>query len=317
MIKLKRVQIIVFLFIVSLVSAGCSNLGLIRPTASPAFIHSYKYVQIEGFSEETNDRFRKFFQDTLDYKDRKVAVFDCDGTILGQVPHYLADESIYTYANENKNLKPQLVKNMTTRSNVGEQYVVDRIKYLAGMNASTVQNLGADCFENNYEGKFYPEILKLIGNLKNFGFEVWIVSASPEVLYEKFVSERTGVPVTRIIGVKSVIKNGVITDEMVHPVPQDNGKEFTIDTFIKTKPLFAAGNSRGDFEMLSASRMLKLIVNPDDTKKEKIFNGMTLKEYAKNYNWVIVNCNDVPEPGFPSVSSKVFNIKKNTSHPKE
>lgn len=32
---------------------------------------------------------------------RKVAVFDGDGTVIGQVPYYLADEALYRYADKN------------------------------------------------------------------------------------------------------------------------------------------------------------------------------------------------------------------------
>lgn len=31
---------------------------------------------------------------------RKVAVFDGDGTVIGQVPYYLADEALYRYADK-------------------------------------------------------------------------------------------------------------------------------------------------------------------------------------------------------------------------
>ena len=310
MIKRKSFQIFTLLFLFFFIPTGCSHLGIEQKTS----VSNYAYSHIKGFSDETNQRLKNFLEKTLDYPDRKVAVFDCDGTIFGQVPHYLADESLYAYANRNRIRKFDIIKNMTTKSNVGEEYVVNRIKYLAGLKAITVEDLGADCFKKHYKDKFYPEILKLIKNLENYGFEVWIITASPEVLYEKFVSNVTGVPATRIIGVKSVIKYGVITDQIIHPIPQDAGKEYTIDTFIKTKPLFAAGNSRGDFEMIETSTMLKMIVNPNDSRKEKVFDGMTLKEYAQKNNWLIVKCKDIPEPGFPSVSSKVFGIKKNLSH---
>jgi len=295
-----------FLFLLLFIPSGCSYSGIEhgKPSVSAA---DCKYIQIKGFSQETNQRLQNFLEATVDYPERKVAVFDCDGTIFGQVPHYLADESLYEFANQNRMRQPEIIRNMTTNSMDRKEYLIDRIKYFAGMKASTVENLGADCFKSHYSDKFYPEMQKLIDNLKNYGFEVWIITASPEVLYEKFVSKVTGVPETRIIGTKSVIKYGIVTKEIVEPVPQNEGKAFTIDTFIKTKPLFAAGNSRGDFEMMQTGTMLKLVVNPNDTRKEKIFDGMTLKEYAQKNDWVIVTCQDVAEPGFPNVCKRQTN----------
>ena len=37
---------------------------------------------------------------TLTMNNRKVAVFDGDGTVIGQVPYYLADEALYRYADK-------------------------------------------------------------------------------------------------------------------------------------------------------------------------------------------------------------------------
>jgi hypothetical protein len=81
-------------------------------------------------------------------------------------------------------------------------------------------------------------------------------------------------------------------------IPQDGGKAQALETFIKAKPLFVAGNSRGDMEMMNESVGLKLIVNPDGDKIEKgseagLMNGYTVKSYWEKNNALIVNCNDV------------------------
>ena len=44
---------------------------------------------------------------------------------------------------------------------------------------------------------------------------------------------------------KSVVVDGVLTNEIVLPIPQDDGKANVIPTFIKTRPLVVGGNSRG------------------------------------------------------------------------
>ena len=77
-------------------------------------------------------------------------------------------------------------------------------------------------------------------------------------------------------------------------------------------PLFVAGNSRGDKEMIEFSKGLKMIVNPD----EHIAPDQTesISDYAKNNNWLVVKINDVPAKDFPSVSSKKFGIRLNKTH---
>ncbi len=50
--------------------------------------------------KQVNERIESFLNSTISIKERKVSVFDCDGTTFGQVPHYLADEALYQYADE-------------------------------------------------------------------------------------------------------------------------------------------------------------------------------------------------------------------------
>ena len=182
-------------------------------------------------------------------------------------------------------------------NNVGKAYVEDRAHFLAGMTPEEVANLGYDCYVESYQGKFYPEMKQLIANLKEYGFEVWILTASPEFLYQKFLSEELGTPEVNILGMKSVVVNGVLTNEIVLPIPQDDGKANVIPTFIKTRPLVVGGNSRGDMDMLNQSCGLKIVVNPDDKTvrgpEDGPMNGLTVKGYWEKEGAVIVRCNDV------------------------
>ena len=231
------------------------------------------------------------------------------------MPHYLADECLYTYAKQHPERKPALIKKMTTMSNVGHDYVEARIKYMAGMTTQEISELGKSCFKR--EGyRFYPEMVALIELLKEHGFEVWPISASPQFLYQGFVADALDVPVDRIIAVKSIVGSGwVTTDEIVVPIPQDEGKAETVYTFVEATPLFAAGNSRGDFEMIETSSAFKLIVNPDPDKKKEVFGGETLKGYAETHGWDVVLIQDEEAPGFPNLTSREFKIKKNRSEP--
>ena len=69
---------------------------------------------------------------------RKVAVFDGDGTVIGQVPYYLADEALYRYADKNYKDRndPQakskiaiLNRMVKDGNNVGKAYVEDRVHF--------------------------------------------------------------------------------------------------------------------------------------------------------------------------------------------
>lgn len=286
----------------------------------PGFAQNYHYQKIAGWSDLTNSKIQNFLESTVTMKQRKVAVFDCDGTLFGQCPHYLADEALYDYAvrtykgkkDANSIAKMKIVDQLLHGNNVGVEYVKNRIRFLSGTTSEKIQNIGYDMFKEKYQNKFYPQMKNLLSNLRNFGFEIWIISASPELLYQRFCCEQLGVSEDRMLGVRSLIKaDGTVTDQLVYPVPQDEGKAEVVNTFIKAQPLFAAGNSRGDMEMMNTSVGLKLILNPDNTKKEAAFGGKTCKEYwAADPNCVTEYVRDVPENDYKYVCDQL-GVKKN------
>jgi phosphoserine phosphatase len=295
---------------------------------SNQYLSAQKYKKIEGWSPEINNRIERFLDSTKNLNERKVAVFDGDGTVFGQVPHYLADEALYLYADENfrgKNdslslAKMKILNEMVADgNNVGKPYVEDRVHFLAGMTTEEVEEMGYQCYLKSYQGKFYPEMKALISNLKAYGFEVWVLTASPEYLYQKFIAVELGLPNVNIVGAKSVIVDDRLTDVIVMPIPQDDGKANTIPTFIKARPLLVGGNSRGDMDMLNQSKGLKIVVNPDDVtvrgKEDGSMNGHTVKSYWEKEGALIVKCNDVRDSKVRFHTGE-WKIRENRANPK-
>lgn len=309
---MRKIIIILFIFI--------TNISL---------INAQKYNYIKGWSKEANTKIEKFLDSVKNYKDRKVAVFDCDGTVFGQVPYYLADEALYMYADNNYKGKTDeksqqklaiLDRMVKDGDNVGKSYIEDRVHFLSGLSPEEIRQIGVDCYHKTYKGKIYPEMKEFINNLKNYGFEVWILTASPELLYQKFISEELGIPPLNVVGAKSVIENNKLTDQIILPIPQDDGKAYTIETFIQAKPLVVGGNSRGDLDMLNESVGLKVIVNPDNNtvrpKEDGVIAGYTVKSYWENNDGIIVYCKDSVDPTI-NYHTKQWNIRtnKDTSKP--
>ena len=172
-------------------------------------LHGQEYRPVIGWNDEINYKLEAFLNGTMTVNSRKVAVFDCDGTTFGQVPYYLADEALYRYADrtlksrndkearEKLAILDRMVKN---GDNVGKVYVEDRVHFLAGLTPEEIETIGYDCYHEAYRGKFYPEMKQLIANLKAYGFEVWILTASPELLYQKFVAEAFGISPGQVVG---------------------------------------------------------------------------------------------------------------------
>ena len=300
-------------------------------TLSVFFADAQTYRYIKGWSKDANDKIESFLNSTITMKERKVAVFDCDGTLFGQAQYYLADEALYMYAKEHyegKNDKMSKEKMaiiddmLHGPDNVGIAYVQKRIKFLAGLTPDDISKMGNDCYHQKFSRKMYPEMKEFLANLEEYGIEIWVLTASPEFLYQRFVHEQLGIPVDRIIGVKSTVRDGITTDEIVTPVPQDWGKSETIHTFIKARPIIVGGNSRGDMEMMDESVGMKLIVNPDNVKIEQnhagAMKGMTVKQYwDKDPNSVEVYCNDVDDQPNMHYVSRDWKVKPNKLNPKK
>jgi phosphoserine phosphatase len=267
---------------------------------------------ISGFTPQANQQLNDFLQNTRQETGRKIAVFDGDGTVLGQTPHYLADECMYQWVEQHPDHNQEVLDSLKAQSNVSLPYVQNRIHLIAGMSLQEYRDMGETCFNTYYKNKIFKPMQDMIAVLQQEGFEIWIVTASPEGMYQQFLAKAFQIPITHIIGVKSVIRNGIITDEIIPPVPQDHGKKEAIETFVQDVPLLVAGNSRGDKEMIEYSRGLKMIVNPD----EHIAPDQTesIADYARHNHWLVVRIPDVPDPDFPAVSSRKYGIRLNKTH---
>ena len=76
--------------------ALCLAVVMILTSSFALTAQTYRYIK--GWPKEANDRIESFLNSTIPMKERKVAIFDCDGTLFGQVPYYLADEALFGFA---------------------------------------------------------------------------------------------------------------------------------------------------------------------------------------------------------------------------
>jgi HAD superfamily phosphoserine phosphatase-like hydrolase len=123
-----------------------------------------------------------------------------------------------------------------------------------------------------------PIILDLITYLQKRGVIVWIVSASPALLIAEAM-KYFGIK-SELIGVKNIVKDGVMTAELETPMPVVEGKVACIKKFIneKIKPILGAGDSMNDLPMLEYSD-IKVVVN----------RANALSEIAKSSGWTLLD----------------------------
>jgi phosphoserine phosphatase len=117
----------------------------------------------------------------------------------------------------------------------------------------------------------YPPMVKLIHRMQQAGFEIWIISATNRWTVEAYARKFLSVPPERIVGITPLVENGRITSKPDPSVPITGGpgKVAAIQRFIRKIPVFAAGDSVGDFEMLSMATTLRLFIDKGDPSLRK------------------------------------------------
>ncbi len=199
-------------------------------------------------------------------------------------------------------------------------YTPDEVRAIAGQVIEA--NLGAsigstqrvgDMEEEGYI-RIYPQILDLIGTLHANGFDVWIVSASPQYIVESFAA-RVGIPADHVIGVRSMLdERGRLTYNLEGCGPVSD-KENSLFTYITGKrcwinkviyndtsanainirtsgdrPVFAAGDSNTDVAFMQDATALRLVINRNSPE-------LMCNAYAsKNTDWLINPMFIAPKP---------------------
>ena len=141
--------------------------------------------------------------------------------------------------------------------------------------------------------RIYDQIKNLITVLQNSAFAVWISTASSQYIVDAIAEKYVGVKAGRVIGVRPVLKNGMITSDFegcgTFTDGQDiinfrRGKRCWINRVIlgikdKTKQLqkpsaisFAAGDPDTDIFFLRDAEDLRLVINRN--KNEVMCNAL-------------------------------------------
>ncbi len=146
-----------------------------------------------------------------------------------------------------------------------------------------------------------PEMRELYGLLRHEGFDIYVVTASFKGAVEPFAM-RYGVRPDHVIGMRlTYMTDGSLGDEVLLPYTYRKGKVEAIKRFVPSPPLFAAGDSDTDVEMLlQESVKLRLIL---DRKKNPASDIGKLYEKARvsdREHWMIQGRDDYGPDGTAS-----------------
>jgi hypothetical protein len=209
----------------------------------------------------------------------RVAVFDNDGTLWAEKPVYFQFLFAIDRLKAMAAADPSILTSDTLRAAAAGDIagvLADGEKGLLEIVMVTHSGLSVDAFEAEvqdwmatarhpetgrpYARMTYQPMLELLSYLREEDFETYIVSGGGIDFMRAFADEVYGIPTENVIGsagkTSYAVVDGmptILKDPGIAFIDDKEGKPLGIDSHIGKRPIFVAGNSDGDFEMLEWS----------------------------------------------------------------
>ena len=259
--------------------------------------------------------------------ENRVAVFDNDGTLWPEQPMYFQAAFILDRVRE---LAPQhpdwkqkqpfkgvLEGDIQTALAGGDKALLELVA-ATGSGIPTEEYEGIvkgwlttarhPRFKRRYTDLVYVPMLELMSYLRDAGFKTYIVSGGGVDFIRPWAERIYGIPREQVIGSSIQVKYEVGQGRpMLLRLPEVDfiddkaGKPVAIHKFIGRRPIFAAGNSDGDLEMLQwttagSGPRLGLIVHHTDAEREWAYDRQSAMgrldkalDEAPESKWVVID----------------------------
>lgn len=206
----------------------------------------------------------------------RIAVFDCDGTLWGgdaglgfmnwSIETGLLSRDASGWIEDRHRLY--------RKDQVSEQQICgEMVQVYAGLREDELRRAATRYFTSQVEPHIFPEMQRLVAELRDAGAEIWAVSSTNNWVIEEGV-QRFGIPAERVLAACVRVHQGLITSDLI-AVPTDDGKAESLRR-AAVHPDEVFGNSIHDFAMLEmAGRPFP--VNPTPA----------LAELAAQHGWAV------------------------------
>ncbi|MHA6686808.1 HAD family hydrolase [Mesorhizobium sp. A556] len=229
----------------------------------------------------------------------RIAVFDNDGTLWSEQPVYFqfafAIDRVKVMASEHpewKDAEPFAsilagnIKGVSAsgKKGLGQIMAVTHAGMTTDEFAGTVRDWIATArhpkFDRPYNELIYQPMVELLAYLRANDFKTFIVSGGGVEFMRPWVEQAYGIPPEQVVGTSGVVSYVLDGDKPVLKkeakiefVDDGPGKPVGINRFIGRRPIFAAGNSDGDLQMLQWTTLndgprFALIVHHTDAERE-------------------------------------------------
>lgn len=242
------------------------------------------------YSKELRNTIENTISQLKDLGNEKlIAAFDADGTLW---PNDMG-EVLFDYIIENK-LVELPTKPWEYYQKLKEDYPPTAYLWLAqilkGQSLSQIEQWSKEAYKE-YDEKhgiiIFESQKELVELFHKNKVDVYIVTASIKWAIEDG-AKLFNIPKENVIGVKTKIIDGIITDIQDGPITWKEGKaEALLLATNKLKPFFSCGNTMGDISLLQTSSHLKLAVHSAPENSELFETEQELKQIASSENWLV------------------------------
>jgi phosphoglycolate phosphatase-like HAD superfamily hydrolase len=257
----------------------------------------------------------------------RIATFDNDGTLWCEKPvpvqgafaldRIKALTSQHPEWKETEPFKAVLEGNPEALLAFGEKGIFQILAAThSGMTTDEFAKIAADWFATARHPRFdrpytelaYQPMLELLAYLRANGFKTFIVSGGGVEFMRVVTDQVYGIPPEQVVGSSGVTKfqmgsDGkpvLVKEPKIEFVDDGPGKPEGINRFIGLRPIFAFGNSDGDWQMLqwtaagSGARFMGLVHHTDDEREyaytRQRFNTLDKALGEANANgWAVVD----------------------------
>lgn len=242
-------------------------------------------MKYKNFSSDVWNAIDRAIAQELEKNPNPVAAFDADGTLwdtdLGenffrwQVEHKvlpnLPENPWQFYRNEKEKGSPQKAYLWLAQINQGQEL-------------KTVQQWAEDALPK--ELPFFDEQRRLIDKLLRANVQVYVVTASVKWSVEPG-AKRLGIPSDNVLGVRTEIQNGRVTNRQEGLITYREGKpKELLRVTNDTAPFLASGNSPGDLELLKSATRIQLAVGATKMGHELWGSEEELRDHAERNGWI-------------------------------
>jgi phosphoserine phosphatase len=184
-----------------------------------------------------------------------VAAFDCDGTL------WSVDSGLgfFNWELERSIVGPAAAA--TARSmysdylsgSVAEDAINGHFATMhEGIPVNAIRAAAEEYVMTDVRGTLFDEMIRLVGQLRALGCDVWLVSSTNQWVIEA-AAALVGLTADRVLATAAAVVDGVINNRLDR-VPTGPGKRRALEGAVRAAPDAAFGNSRWDVEMLTYAR---------------------------------------------------------------